>query len=283
MEIEHAPLSVRPDILQYKDYRIFLSHFYRFKKSHRSGFSFRRFSELSQMKSPNYLQLVIQGKRNLSKEAAINVGAALKLSKLEQQCFLSLVSTALAETTDERESAQREHLQSLALLLKKQIPQEKAEILSRWHHLVIREVITYPSATADPAWISDQLRGLVSPKEVEHSLELLLRNGFLQIVDGRYSQSESVIETGAAFGEVQVLGAHAEILILWAKNLATFYKDERELGVMNIPINAKKIPELKKKIRQFQNELVGWLQDEKEADQVVQLGTYLIPITKRRN
>jgi hypothetical protein len=52
------------------------------------------------------------------------------------------------------------------------------------------------------------------------------------------------------------------------------------LGLLHIPIHKNKLPEFKRRIRQFQDEIIGWLQDEKEPTQVAQLGTYLIPVTK---
>lgn len=54
----------------------------------------------------------------------------------------------------------------------------------------------------------------------------------------------------------------------------------QELGLINIPINSNKIPELKQKMRQFQDEIIGWLQSEDKPNCVVQLGSYLMPITK---
>ncbi|MEO5668060.1 MAG: TIGR02147 family protein, partial [Bdellovibrionota bacterium] len=59
-------LRLPPDILRYGEYRAFLADFYAYKKSQRSGFSYRLFAAKAKLKSPNYLQLVMQGKRNLS-------------------------------------------------------------------------------------------------------------------------------------------------------------------------------------------------------------------------
>ena len=56
------------DVFQYLDYRVFLADFYRTKK--RSGFSYRAFSRAAGLGAPNYLKLVIAGKRNMSQETA---------------------------------------------------------------------------------------------------------------------------------------------------------------------------------------------------------------------
>jgi hypothetical protein len=69
---------------------------------------------------------------------------------------------------------------------------------------------------------------------------------------------------------------HQETLRVWAQNLNELPADQQELGVLNIPIRRSQIPELRRRMRQFQNEIIGWVQEESEADCVVQLGTYLI-------
>lgn len=280
--VQNEKSLVRPEIAKYRDYRLFLQDFYQFKKSHRNGFSFRKFAELAGMKSPNYLQLVIQGKRNLTLDSAQAVSAALRLSKVESSCFVALVRLSLPEEEEMREKAYRDHLASLGAVLKKQIPKEKNEVLEHWHHLVLREVMIYMGSSATLDQISEHLRGILSTEEIERSLELLLRTGFLKHEADTYVQDQPVVETGDGFGELRIIRAHREILQNWARYLELFPAEERELGVINIPIHSSKIPEFKKRIRQFQNEIVGWLQSEDDPDSVVQLGTYLIPITRKK-
>ena len=53
--------------------------------------------------------------------------------------------------------------------------------------------------------------------------------------------------------------------------------DKKESIILNIPINSKNIPELQNRIDAFMDEIIGWLQDETEADQVIQLGAHLVP------
>ena len=52
-----------------------------------------------------------------------------------------------------------------------------------------------------------------------------------------------------------------------------------ERGLLNIPISGTRLEALRERIRAFQDELIGWLQDEREPDRVVQLGLYLIDPT----
>ena len=112
-----------PLIEKYRDYRKFLSDYYAFKKSHRSGFSFRKFSSKAGLKSPNYLQLVMRGDRNLSEEIAVNVANAMELSISQKKYFISLIRQENAKTDDELSKAKEASLVALKKLVSKYMQQ----------------------------------------------------------------------------------------------------------------------------------------------------------------
>jgi uncharacterized protein (TIGR02147 family) len=111
---------------------------------------------------------------------------------------------------------------------------------------------------------------------------MLLEAGFLQKDnDGRYRSKEVAIDTGDfTFSRSIIQSVHSQTLQSWASNLEKLGPKEQELGVLHIPISSDKIPELKARIRRFQDEIIGWLCEETKPDRVVQLGTYLIPYKK---
>ncbi|MGZ5279446.1 MAG: TIGR02147 family protein [Pseudobdellovibrionaceae bacterium] len=271
--------SARPEILNYRDYRKFLEDSYYYKKSQRSGFSFRRFSQLCGISSPNYLQLVMQNKRNLSVALADTVADVLHLSAPEKEYFCALVELDLLPAI-EKEKVQKRLLSSIKCLVAKQMPKEQFRILHEWYHLVIRELVLLPDFQNNGEWISEKLRRLISPQHADESLSLLLRTGFLKHIDSKYIQTDPVIETTDGFHELAVLKMHSETLKNWLLFINDTHRDQRELGILTIPIANSKIPEFKRRIQNFQDEIIGWLQDETNPDQVVQLGTYLIPISK---
>ena len=70
---------------------------------------------------------------------------------------------------------------------------------------------------------------------------------------------------------------HLKNLKIWSQNLKNFPHENLELGILNLSVSAKRIPQLQEKIRDFQDHLLGWLEDDKDLDRVVQVGVYLIP------
>lgn len=111
-------------------------------------------------------------------------------------------------------------------------------------------------------------------------IQLLVQAGFVISRGNSYHQADVSLDTGDAFSEPIIINNHEQTLRTWAGYISQTSKENRELGLLNIPINSSKIPELKERIQNFQDEIIGWIQDEQDADQIVQLGTYLIPITK---
>jgi len=78
-------------LVVYKDYRLFLRDFYREKKKFHYCYSFRLFSRVAGFASPNFLKLVMDGRRNISRDSIPKFGKALKLTPTEIEYFEHLV------------------------------------------------------------------------------------------------------------------------------------------------------------------------------------------------
>ncbi len=72
-------MNIPSNIYNFSDYRDFLKDRYRQLKEADPVFSFRHFSKQAGFGSPNYLKLVMDGKRNLSAEAVFKFAKGLRL------------------------------------------------------------------------------------------------------------------------------------------------------------------------------------------------------------
>jgi hypothetical protein len=90
------------DVFAYLDYRAFLRDYYRARKAAGRGFSYRSFSRRAELRSPNYLKLVIDGDRNLSADMARRFAAACGLQGEAQRYFSDLVAFCQAQAVAER-------------------------------------------------------------------------------------------------------------------------------------------------------------------------------------
>lgn len=269
-----------PLIQEYSDYREYLTKFYTYKKSLRAGFSFRQFASLCGLKSPNYLQLVMNGDRNLSEEAADQVASAMKLNAAEKNYFLALVRHENAKTDEEVSVCKRQGLAALKKLVTKQMQKSSDVVLEKWHHLVVRELVLLADFEPSAEYVVDKLRDTITLKEAQESLDLLIKSGQIKIGEKGWMLEEVSIDTGDdLFLHAKVQNYHRDVLKFWVQNISTMKVSHQELGLLNIPIDSAKIPELKNRMRQFQDEIIGWLQSEANPDCIVQMGCYLMPVT----
>lgn len=285
-EVDSPKIPILPQVQNFLSYRDFLKAWFAFKKSQRSSFSFRRFSALLGLKSPNFMQLVLSGQRNLSHELAIKVAQQAGLKNSHRQYFLALVGFEQAADPAEKEKFERTLLGEKRKLRTSHIEKSRQQILSEWYHMLVRETLLLKNFEPSGEFIAQALGYAISPEQAEDSLRLLLECSFIRIEAeersgqsrARYVQSEPTLDTGDyILDRVATRRAHAETLRTWAKKIESASAREAELGLLQIPVRESRIPELKERIRKFQDEIIGWLCDETEADKVVQLGTYLIP------
>lgn len=269
-----------PRVVDFECYRAFLKAYFEAKKAGRSSFSYREFSARSGLKSPNYLQLVINGSRNLQESTAVRVAKAIGLTALEKSYFLSLVALANACEDTERQSAVRSFRVARSRLVMRSIDTEKRELLSNPIHLLVRELCFLKGFSPDPEWISHRLLLPVDLEQIVNSIDLLVRLGYLKKGSTGFLPSDPVINTGDSYVNEAILEYHRRVWKDWAAVLETSDPQNRELGVLNIPISKKNIPELRARMKQFQDEIIGWLEQEKEPDTIVQLGVVLMPMTR---
>lgn len=283
MELESTQESSGPKELpllrRYMSYRSYLRDWYAHKKSTRSSFSFRRFSSLLGLKSPNFMQLVLSGQRNVSSELAVKLCEILKLKGAERSYFLSLVDFEQARSEEEARRAEKLLFSARKKLVTSHIDRVREKVVSDWYHMIVRELVFLPNFEATGEFVARALNHLITVEEGEESLKLLLSTGFLtRDENGKYRAQDVSVDTGDyVFTRAAMEKHHGGTLVAWGKNLARLDPKNQELGLLHIPIDSQKIPELRDRIRRFQDELIGWLCDEPNPDRIVQLGTYMIP------
>ncbi|MCK6598597.1 MAG: TIGR02147 family protein, partial [Bdellovibrionaceae bacterium] len=94
-EEKSKSFSVQPNLSDYLDYRLFLQEFYLYKKfvtkNDLRPYSYQLFSAAANIKSPNYLKMIIEGQRNLSDDMIGKFAKALGLNKDQTEEFSYLV------------------------------------------------------------------------------------------------------------------------------------------------------------------------------------------------
>lgn len=279
MELTPQTSLHRPQVENYEDYRRFLSDFHRFKKSVHSSWSYRLFASRSGISSPNYLQLVMQGKRNLSEEKASNVAKAMGLESAEAEYFVSLVRITNARSPEEEMQAYKEGLRALRKLKTTEMTQAQSKILDEWYYMTIRGLVELNDFEYSGSWVSRKLYEIISEDQALEALSTLEKSGFIeQDKDGNWRTSDPILDTGAeGYHKLKVNHYHKEVLKALSDSIEKVESPHRAYGMLTLPIRKEQLNELNKRVHQFQDEIIGWIQSEENPDTLCSLGTYLIP------
>lgn len=168
-----------PDVFAYLDFRRFLADWFAWKKSARSEFSYRVFARLSGL-SHSTLKNVMSGERSPSPPTLSGFARAMKLDEARQAHLQRLVRLDEARDLRQRSEVLEEILATPEHRLARPINATFQQYLSRWHYVVIREVLSLPGAPQDAAELAACFEGRLTRAEVQEALDDLRRLGLLR-------------------------------------------------------------------------------------------------------
>ena len=269
---------VRPVVFEYGDYRRFLADWYLFEKAARYGFSVRLFARRAGIRSSNYLRLVIDGKRNLSRAMAAQFAVGCGLQGGEADFFCELVEYGQARTTAER-TRSYERLARCRRAVR-QLDGPQAEYHSTWYLPAIRELCRRPDFVEDPRWIAQQLLPRISTAQAKRALALLLRLGLLERGDDeKLRQAAPLVTTGVGPLGHHIFNFHHMMLERAGHALDHVAHDDREISCITVCVSDTQLRELKQRIRSFRRELLHQAELGNDPERVVQINFQLFPLS----
>jgi uncharacterized protein (TIGR02147 family) len=270
-------------LFEYLNYRDFLRDYYTDKKAQHSFYSYRLFSEKAGFRSPNFLKLVIDGKRNLSKESVFKFRRALKLNKRESEYFENLVFFNQSASLEEKNT----YLGALMKYRQKADPSriEKSEYAyySHWYHPVIRELATARDFGEDYRRLGQAVIPAIGGEEARKSVRLLLDLGFIrQTKDGQLEKTALSLTTGRQVRSVAVANYHKAMLGLAAESIERFESQERDLEALTLRVSDETYRTMMSKAHGFLMELLKIAESDPGAERVIQVGLQLFPLSQRQ-
>ncbi|MDD9946390.1 MAG: TIGR02147 family protein [Myxococcales bacterium] len=271
----------RPRVFEYVDYRRFLADHYDHEKAQRYGFSFRLFSRRAGIRSSNYLRLVIDGERNLSRTMAERFAQGCSLSGAEAEFFCELVEYCQAETTRERSRAYERLAAYRQFRAARRLDAAQAAYHSTWYLPAIRELVRHPAFDPDPKWIAHQLVPPITAREAARALSLLESLGLLvRDHDGQLEQADPVLTTGPGPLGHHIYTYHHMMLERAAAALDEQDREERELSCVTLAVSDDKFDEIKARVRAFRRQLLQEAEREPKPERVVQVNFQLFPLSR---
>ena len=269
------------DIFKYIDYRHFLKDYYREEKEKKgSRFSFRNFSRAAGLSSPNFLQLVMEGKRNLGPDGIEGFKKALRLNKEESVYFENLVHFNQSSNDAERNQWYRHLSTSRKYREIREIERDYFVYFSRWYYVAIRDLVLLPEFRETSKWIAKKLSPKITEREAAHALELLLRLGFLKREKGKLIQAERNITTAREVESLAISNFHRQMMGLAADSIDRTSPEKRDISSLTIALSQEKFQEAKRRIQEFRRELNVLLSEDSNIDSVYQINFQIFNLTE---
>ena len=141
-------MQVMISIFNYVNYRRFLKDYYLKAKAEKKCFSYRYFSRRAGINSPNFLKVVIEGKRNLSSTTIEKFASALGLDQKETVFFRRLVVFNQARTVPEKQESYI-ILREMANQMRQDNQGADIEgLINKWYSNAVREIMTETAGRA---------------------------------------------------------------------------------------------------------------------------------------
>ena len=287
---ENSNTSVVPPILSdYMDYRLFLADFYHYKKAlTRTSirpYSYAIFSAAADIKSPNYLKMIIEGKRNLSPDMVAKFAKACGLNKAHTDEFKLLTFFNQCEDPADRNYAlkQLSEFRMEQKIKHGELDRKVLEKVPNWIGWIIYALVDQAGVTFQITQLKDLLRGKASESEIENAFENLLKSGELvkdpvtgEITKGKPTEAPEEIPS-ALVRKLQM-----QLMYLGLESLYQDQAAEREFGSLTLSLTEKEFEELKFKLRQMRKSLnkdnsIARLAA--KGDRVYQLNLQLFPVS----
>lgn len=273
--------DVGVSVYDFLDHRAYLAAYYQAAKRTRPSFSFRLFSKLAGLRSPNFLKLVIDGERNLGADSVGRFAQALGLEGADAEFFADLVAFGQAQTLAEKNRAFEGIAASRRFRAARRIDGELFAYLSHWYNPAIRELAARDDFQEDPRWIAAQLLPRITPSEAAEAMKLLLSLGLLvrDEKSGRAVRGEPTLTTEH---EVRSLGAaafHRQMLERAAQSIESVPRELRDLAALTVCVSPATIAQVKQRIHQFRESLTELCDADTAGNTVYQLNVQWFPLS----
>lgn len=291
-----SPAAAAPALALYTDFRQYLRDVYEYRRKTEStgprSYSYSTFSAAADIKSPNYLKLIIEGRRNLSDEMIMKFARALRLTKAETEEFRALVHYG-QETEPIRRN---QYLKELADLRARRAfdsgaLQQARQKVPSWMGWVLYAMTEQLGVSFDPDELYRLFRAKTSPEDIKTELKRLLANGDLkEVAVGEGSERKDVVKGRDLVESPQDLPVElirklqAELIYLGIESLFRDSPKEREFGAMTIAMTQQEFELVRFELRQLRKRLQKDLMVKRQSskgERVYQLNVQLFPVTDR--
>ncbi len=269
------------DVYQFTNYRKYIKAYFDERKKHDRKFSHRYLSQRLGLSSPNFIMMVMQGKRNLTRSLAYKISQEFNQDENEAEYFESIVGFAQAKTNKEKDRYFQKIISLRRNCSVEKIEEHQYEYYSNWYNLVIRELVTYPEFKNNYNWLAKKVSPPITHSQTKRSVELLLKLGLIKRNGTSYVRSSLLISTGQEVFSLAIVNFHRKMAELAAASLDTSSHDERDITACTVNISETGIGEIKKVIAECRKKVLSIAEADTPADRVYQINFQVFPLSAK--
>lgn len=185
----------------------------------------------------------------------------------------AVILEALSKRTGVRDSK----LQSSALQFA-EVTMDQFTAVSDWRYFAILSLADTHDFQGKPEWVASRLG--IKRQEATVALKRLVRLGMLlKKPGGKYAPTGKQFDTPTDIANLSLRKHHYQNLDLARRSLDEDELLKRDFSFINMAVDPAKLPEVKRRIREFRNELCAFFESGKRKE-VYKMCIQLFPLTK---
>jgi uncharacterized protein (TIGR02147 family) len=280
-----------PDLGNYLDYRLYLADYYKYRRQISARdirpYNYSVFSAAADIKSPNYLKMIIEGKRNLSDDMISKFARAMSFNKDLTEEFRLLVNFSQSSDPGERNmflKALNEY--RVASKLKRgEIDKKAFEKIPNWITWILYAMIDQQDVKFTAEHIHELLRGKARFEDIEAAIVKLVESGEITIDEnGTAKKARTLMDSADEVPVALVRKLQTELIYLGLESLFRDSPVEREFGTATLSLTKAEFEDLRFNLRKFRKDIqknVSVARSTAPGERVYQLNLQLFPVTDK--
>lgn len=269
-------------VFEFNEPRDYLAHLFKEKQEKNPSYSLRSWAKALGFKGPASLSMILRGQRRLQVQTASRLSELLELPS-EEQSYLQLLTLYSAARTQHEKGV----YSNLMTQLRPQarihaLGLDQFRLIADWYHFAIYEMTDLRGFEPSGEWIAKRLGGAITSLTAHEALERLVRLALLvrEPSTGKVTKCTSEpVRTTDDVPSTALRKFHSQMISKALKALEAQSVQEREISSQTVCVERSQVPEIKDRIRRFQQEIVA-LCDSRQGDEVYQLNSQFFRLTE---
>lgn len=273
----------KTSIFQFICYQDYLKEYFGSRKKADPKFSHRFLSKRLGLTSPNFIMMVMQGKRKLTREMANKISQEFKLSKKESEYLECMVEFSRTESAREKDRYFSRMMELRKNTNVNKLVDYQYEFYAKWYNLPVRELATYPEFKGNYSWLAKKVSPPITPGQAKDSIGLLLKLGLIKKKGNGFVRGSALVTTGPEVSSVAVSNFHRTMAQLGSAAVDTVPKDERDITACTVNISAKGFEGIKEAIAECRKKVLSIAEDDMPAYRVYHINFHMFPVSTKTN